>query len=139
MQTRLNPYISFRDEARAAMTFYQEVFGGDLAIDTFGEFSTTNEPAEKAKVMHAMLSTPGGLVLMAADTPAGMTYAPGENFSISLSGDDEAELSGFYDRLSPGGTVIEPLATAPWGDRFGMLRDRFGVTWLVNIAATRAE
>jgi PhnB protein len=139
MQTRLNPYISFRDEARAAMTFYQTVFGGELAIDTFGEAHATDDPADQDKVMHSMLSTPGGLLLMAADTPSAMTFTPGDAFSISLSGDDDPELSSFFEQLVPGGTVLEPLATAPWGDRFGMLRDRFGVTWLVNITKPATE
>lgn len=139
MQTRLNPYISFHDEARAAMTFYQTVFGGELAIDTFGQANASDDPADQDKVMHSMLSTPGGLLLMAADTPASLPFTPGDAFSISLSGDNDAELSSLYDQLVQGGTVLEPLATAPWGDRFGMLRDRFGVTWLVNITKAAAE
>jgi PhnB protein len=139
MQTRLNPYISFHDEARAAMTFYQTVFGGELAIDTFGQANASDDPADQDKVMHSMLSTPGGLLLMAADTPASQPFTPGDAFSISLSGDNDAELSSLYDQLVQGATVLEPLATAPWGDRFGMLRDRFGVTWLVNITKAAAE
>lgn len=139
MQTRLNPYISFHDEARAAMTFYQTVFGGELAIDTFGQANASDDPADQDKVMHSMLSTPGGLLLMAADTPASLPFMPGDAFSISLSGDNDPELSSLYDQLVQGGTVLEPLATAPWGDRFGMLRDRFGVTWLVNITKAAAE
>jgi PhnB protein len=131
--TQLNPYLSFRDTAREAMDFYQSVFGGELTRSTFAEFQATDDPAEQDKIMHSMLTTPGGQVLMASDTPNRMDYTPGNNYSISLSGDDEAELRGYWDKLSAGGTVAMPLDKAPWGDTFGMCTDRFGVSWLVNI------
>lgn len=136
MPTRLNPYLGFRDTARPAMEFYRSVFGGELTISTFGDFQASDDPAEEDKVMHSQLETPGGLVLMAADTPNSMPYTPGDAFSVSLSGgpDADAELRGYWERLSDGGRVLEPLATAPWGDAFGMVTDRFGTTWLVNIA-----
>lgn len=140
MPVRLNPYLGFRDTAREAMEFYQSVFGGDLTVSTFGDFQAGDDPAEKDKVMHSQLETPNGLVLMAADTPNAMAYTPGDNFSVSLSGgaDADAELRGYWDKLADGGTVVEPLATAPWGDAFGMLTDKHGVTWLVNIAGDAA-
>ncbi len=136
MTTRLNPYLGFRDTARQAMDFYQSVFGGELTRSTFGEFHASDDPAEQEKIMHSMLSTDGGLVLMAADTPNSMEYTPGNNHSVSLSGEDEAELRGYWEKLSAGGTVTVPLEPAPWGDSFGMCVDQFGVTWLVNIAGT---
>lgn len=135
MSVQLNPYLNFRDNAREAMQFYQSVFGGELTTATFGESHASDDPAEQDKIMHALLTAPGGLVLMASDTPNHMEYKPGSNFSISLSGEDEATLRGYWDKLSDGGTVAMPLAKAPWGDTFGMCTDRFGVQWLVNIAA----
>ncbi len=84
--------------------------------------------------MHSMLTTGGGMVLMASDTPNSMGYTPGTNYSVSLSGDDEAELRGWWTGLSDGATITMPLEQAPWGDSFGMLIDRFGVAWMVNIA-----
>lgn len=137
MTTRLNPYLGFRDNARAAMDFYQSVFGGELTRSTFAEFHASEDPAEQDKVMHSTLVTDTGLVLMAADTPNRMDYSPGSNtHSVSLSGDaaDEAELRGYWEKLSDGGTALAPLEQAPWGDTFGMCVDKFGVTWLVNIA-----
>ncbi|OFI37967.1 hypothetical protein BIU82_05530 [Arthrobacter sp. SW1] len=136
MATRLNPYLSFRDNARDAITFYESVFGGELTISTFGDFQASQDPAEADKVMHAMLVSDNGLVLMASDTPNGMSYNPGDNISVSLSGEssDEAELRGYWEKLSDGGTVAMPLAPAPWGDIFGMCTDKFGIAWLVNIA-----
>jgi PhnB protein len=132
--TRLNPYLGFRDNAREAMEFYHSVFGGELSTSTFAEYQASEDPAEQDKIMHAMLETDGGLVLMAADTPNAMPYTPGDNFSISLSGEDETELRGYWDRLTDGGTIVMPLEKAPWGDLFGMCADRFGVSWLVNVA-----
>ncbi len=134
MTVRLNPYLSFRDNAREAMTFYQSVFGGELTVSTFGDFNASHDPADQDKVMHSMLEAPNGMLLMAADTPNRMEYQPGGSITISLSGDDEAELRGYYEKLSADGTVMMPLEKAPWGDHFGMCTDRFGVNWMVNIS-----
>ena len=134
MSTKLNPYLGFRDTAKEAMEFYQSVFGGELTLSTFVEFQASEYPAEQGKIMHAMLVTESGLTLMAADTPNSMGYTAGDNFSVSLSGTDEAELRRFWDGLSAGGTIAMPLERAPWGDTFGMCADKFGVNWLVNIA-----
>mgnify|MGYP006199430323 CR=1 FL=1 len=91
MGTRLNPYLSFRDSAREAMEFYHSVFGGKLTTNTFAEFHASEDPAEQDKIMHSLLETDGGLVIMAADTPNSMELTPGSNFAVSLSGEDEAE------------------------------------------------
>lgn len=134
MGVQLNPYLSFRDNAREALGFYQSVFGGELTTSTFGEFHASDDPAEQDKIMHGQLTAGNGMVLMAADTPNRMEYRPGNNFSVSLSGDDESLLRGYWDKLSQGGTVAMPLEKAPWGDTFGMCTDRFGIQWLVNIS-----
>ena len=87
-------------------------------------------------IMHGQLETPGGLALMGADTPSSMELSEGSNITISLSGDDESELRGFWDKLAEGGNVTMPLEVAPWGAAFGQLTDRFGVSWMVNIAGS---
>lgn len=136
----LNPYLNFRDQAREAMTFYDAVFGGDLAVSTFRDFGMEDVPEqERDLVMHAQLTTPAGFTLMASDVPSHMDYSAGTNaFSVSLSGgaDDEDSLRGYWLKLSEGATILQPLETAPWGDSFGMLRDRFGVNWVVNISGS---
>lgn len=138
MPTRLNPLISFKDNARQAMEFYKTVFGGQLMMATFKEFHASEDPSEGDKIMHAMLEAANGLTLMAADTPNSMQYSSGTSISISLSGENEAELRGYWDKLAAGGTIAMPLEKAPWGDTFGMLTDKFGIQWLVNIAGQRA-
>lgn len=139
MPTILNPYISFRDNAREALNFYQQVFGGELTLSTFGDFQASEDPAEAEKIMHGMLTTAQGLVLMGADTPNSMEYHQGSAISISLSGDDEVELRGYYEKLSTdGGSVTVPMEKSPWGDIFGMCTDRYGVAWLVNVNTSQA-
>ena len=133
MATQLNPYLNFRDQAREAMEFYQSVFGGELTTNTFAEFHASDDPAEADKLMHAQLQTPSGLTLMAADTPNSMELSSGNNYHLSLSGDDEATMRGYFEQLSDGGRTIMPLEPAPWGDTFGMCVDRYGVSWMVDI------
>ena len=139
MTTRLNPYLNFRDTTREAMEFYHSVFGGELTMSTFAELHASDDPAEQDKIMHSQLVTEQGLTLMAADTPNSMDYTTGTNFAVSLSGEDEGELRGYWDKLSDGATVTMPLDKAAWGDIFGMCTDRFGISWLVNIAGEHQE
>lgn len=138
MQSNLNPYLSFRDNAREAMEFYQTVFGGKLDMLTFKEYHASQDPGEDNKIMHALLTADNGIVFMASDTPNNMEYRTGTNMSMALSGDNETELRGYYEKLSAGGTTGMPLEKAPWGDMFGMFTDKFGVSWLVNISGQRA-
>ncbi|HEX5561567.1 MAG TPA: VOC family protein [Nocardioidaceae bacterium] len=135
MSVVLNPYLSFRDNARAAMEFYQSVFGGELTVSTFAELGGAQDPSEADLVMHAQLSTEH-LTLMGSDTPSRMELPERSSISVSLSGDDDATLRGYWDRLCEDGTVSMPLEKAPWGDSFGMCTDRFGTAWLVNISGS---
>jgi len=136
MASRLNPYVTFAGNAREAMSFYRDVFGGELTINTFGEYGT-DDPALADKTMHAQLETSQGFTLMASDTAPGMEHSPGNNIAVSLSGEDDGELRGFWDKLSDGGTVVMPLEKQMWGDEFGMCVDRFGISWMVNIGQPR--
>lgn len=138
MQIKLNPYLSFRNNAREAVEFYNSIFGGKLTLSTFKEYHVSQDPSEDDKIMHAQLEAENGITLMAADTPNVMEYQPGTNISMSLSGDNEAELKTYFEKLSAGGTVAQPLEQAPWGDSFGMLIDKFGIHWMVNIAGKKA-
>lgn len=133
MTTRLNPYVSFGDNAREAMTFYQQVLGGTLDLHTFGEYGASDEPFADL-VMHAVLETEDGLTLMGSDSPPGMSRTVGNNITISLSGDDDDLLRSRFHGLAEGGTIDVPLDKQMWGDVFGQLTDRFGIGWLVNIS-----
>ena len=131
MASRLNPYLNFNGNTREAMEFYKDVFGGELVVSTFGQYGGPDEI--KDNVMHAMLESPDGFTLMASDPPPHAEVEAGTNFSISLSGDDDAKLRGYWDKLSAGGTIGQPLEKQMWGDTFGQCVDKFGISWLVNI------
>lgn len=136
MATVLNPYLSFRNSTRQAMEFYKAALGGELHMSTFGEGGMSEDASQKNLIMHAQLNAPNSMTLMASDTPESMG-PPTPNGSISLSGDDEKALRGYWDKLSAGANIIMPLEKAPWGDTFGMLKDKFGVQWMVNIAGAK--
>ena len=133
MTSRLNPYLSFRNNAREAMEFYRSVFGGELEINTFGEYGGAPEGLSDDGVMHALLKTDSDFVLMASDTPPDNEVTPGSAISISLSGTDGDELRGYWEKLSADGTVTIPFEKQMWGDEFGMCIDRFGVPWMVDV------
>lgn len=134
---RLNPYLGFKDNAREAMEFYKSIFGGELQIDTSGENKMSHSPEDDNKVMHAMLEGDNGIVFMASDAPSDMPLDKGSQISMSLSGDDQEILQGYWDKLSSDGTITMPLEQAPWGDKFGMLTDKFGINWMVNITGKK--
>ncbi len=138
MPTRLNPYLSFSDNARQAMEFYQTVFGGKLTMSTFKDYHASQDPSEDDKIMHSELEAENGIYFMGSDTPNRMgQHQPGTTMSMSLSGENEAELRGYFEKLAVGGTITVPLEKAPWGDTFGMVKDKFGVEWLVNVNSPR--
>lgn len=134
MPVKLNSYIGFKDNAKEAMEFYKSVFGGELFMDTFENYAD-NMPVEeedKDKIMHAYLKGDNGVELMAADTPKGMEYQEGSRISLALNGDDEATLREYWDKLSEGGEITMPFEKSPWGSTFGMLTDKFGVSWMID-------
>ena len=138
MTANLNPHLNFRGTAREALSFYQSVFGGEQRVSTFRDYGMPVAEGEEDLLMHGQLQGPNAPLLMVSDVPSHMTYTPGENtFSVSLSGDDETLLTRWWNALSEGAEVAQPLEKAPWGDSFGMLTDRFGVSWLINIAGSR--
>ena len=134
MHSNLNPYLNFRDNTRQAMEFYHTVFGGKLVMNTFKEFGVSLDPSEENKIMHSMVEAENGIVFMAADTPNYLLYTQGTDMHLSLSGDNEAELRGYFEKLAVGGVIVQPLVAAPWGDTFGAVNDKFGVKWMVNIS-----
>lgn len=132
--TILNPYLSFNGNARTAMEFYRGVFGGELEVMTFAGMEGMGiDPDEVDLAMHAQLTTAEGLTLMASDTPRKMNWREPVGMQVSVSGDDEATLRGYWDALADGATVTMPLGPPPWGGLFGMLKDQFGVEWMVSI------
>lgn len=135
MQTILNPYLGFKDNAREAMEFYKTIFGGTLELNTFKDSHASSDPSEDNLIMHAALHGNNNISFMASDTPHHMEYKPGTTFSMSLTGDNKDELTQYFNKLSEGGTITQPLTLAPWGDTFGMITDKFDIQWMVSIAS----
>ena len=134
MKSKLNPYISFDGNAREAMEFYKSVFGGELKLSSFAEMGGAPEGIDPSKIMHAVLTADNDITIMAADTATGMReFVAGTNISLSLSGDNEQELTDYYNKLADGGKIESPLKKESWGDTFGMCIDKFGTFWMINI------
>ena len=136
----LNPYLTFDGNAREAIEFYKDVFGGELNVMTFGDMGATEHEGaalDANGVMHAQLTTDQGFTLMASDNPPGVTGVT-PNGHISLSGDEGDLLRGYFDKLVRRRHRRRPAREALWGDEFGQVKDRFGVNWLVNIAGASA-
>lgn len=133
---KLNSYVNFNGDAREAVEFYKSIFGGEVYSDTFRSFASDEMPVAEQyldKIMHAYLKGDNGIELMASDTPSSIEYQDGARITLTLNGDDDALLRGYWDKLADGGTVTMPLDKAPWGDVFGMVTDKFGVCQMVDI------
>lgn len=137
MTSRLNPYLNFNGNARQALEFYADVFGGDLALSTYADFGRKEAP-DADRIMHGALETDAGYMIMAADIPSDGEFHPAVGFSVSLSGDDADTLRGYWEKLSASGTTTMPMQKQIWGDEFGMCTDKFGISWLVDIADPEA-
>lgn len=130
MSQQFNPYITFNGTCAEAMAFYADALGGEPRVMTFRQSGMDFDG-----VMHAALETPQGFHLFASDHVEGMgDYQPGNNVQLSLSGDDEDALRGYWDALSASGQVTMPLEPQMWGDTYGQFVDKYGITWHVNIA-----
>ncbi|GAB2471559.1 VOC family protein [Xylanimonas ulmi] len=137
---KLNPYLSFKDNARQALEFYQAALGGELDIMTFGDMPDMPgvPEGERTLVMHGQLETPSGLTLMAADAGTMMPHVPATaGVTVALTGglDDLDYITGVYAALSDGASDVLPFEVAPWGDHYGQLTDKFGVSWMFDAGA----
>ncbi len=129
MQTKLNAYLNFNGNCQEAMEFYKSVFGGTLVMTNYLDGGMSQTADDEKLIMHAMLEAENGITFMASDGGS----ATESSVHLSLSGDNKVELTDYFTKLSEGGTIREPLVEAPWGDTFGMLTDKYGTNWMVNI------
>ncbi|MCX5519778.1 VOC family protein [Kaistia defluvii] len=127
-------HINFRGEARPALSFYQSVFGGDLVLLTHAQIYGTTDPAEADRVGWGRVVSKDGFVIMAYDVPTSRAYDPGQSpFFISISGNASDEIITYWDRLKLDGEILQDLAPAGWSPLYGMLKDRFGITWVLDV------
>jgi len=137
MANKLNPYLTFVGKARSVMDFYKSVFGGELTLQTFKEMHAAKSPEQEELIMHGQLITKDGMTLMASDDPESENES--KNVSIAVSGEDKVTLRAYWDKLVDGATILVPFETAQWGDTFGMLTDKFGVRWMVNVSKSKTK
>ncbi|CAG7642039.1 hypothetical protein PAESOLCIP111_04297 [Paenibacillus solanacearum] len=139
MTIRLNPYLNFDGNTREAVLFYEKALRGQLlSLTTFGDMpADPNYPlpeGAKDRVMHALLKVGEG-ELMFSDTFPGMPHQPGDTVTIALHPSEESEARGIFAALEDGGHVVMPLQKTEWSPLYGMLKDKFGVIFQVNVAA----
>jgi len=143
-------HLNFRGDARAALEFYQSVFGGELVVATYTDFGAPKDTPDADKVVFGQVAAENGFRVMAYDVPGteqsarptepstrrenGVTITQ-DPFFISLRGESVDEITGYWEKLSEGPTIVEPLASSQWSPLFGMLTDRFGITWVVDVVA----
>lgn len=132
----LTPYLSFNGNCREAMNFYKDVFGGKLEVMTWGDGppeacgGPENRERLKDKVMHGCL-TSGSLTIMASDTPQGELNV-GDNIQLCVNCESDSEIDKLFKELGDGGKTIMPLDNTFWGARFGVVVDKFGISWMLN-------
>lgn len=145
-------HLNFRGDARAALEFYQSVFGGHLTVVAYGDFGMPKELPDADKVVFGQVTADNGFRIMAYDVPSqapaaapvaatnrenGMTLT-GERFFVSVRGETADEVSALWDKLADGAEIIEKFGPSQWAPGFGMLTDRFGVTWTLDVAVAYA-
>ncbi|WP_029895180.1 VOC family protein [Nocardia brasiliensis] len=136
MSVTTTTHLNFRGDARAALEFYQSVFGGHLAVVTYKDAGNVEDESAADQVMWGQVLAENGFHVMAYDVPARMDYDQGANsFFVSLRGESVEEITGYWETLRADATVVVPLGPAGWAPAYGMLRDRFGVVWVLDVVS----
>ncbi len=136
MAVKTVAHLNFRGQAREALSFYASVFGGDVVIVTHAQAYDTLDASEADLVSWGQVASAEGFAIMAFDVPRAMPFNPGEiPFFVSVRGADADEISAYWAKLSEGATILQPLAASGWAKLYGMARDKFGVTWVLDVPA----
>jgi PhnB protein len=136
MTVTVTPHVNFRGDARAALEFYQAATGGSLTVVTYKDLGSVQQPEEADQVMWGQVATGSGFTIMAFDVPASREFSRGdESFFVAMRGTDAGEITPVWEKLSEGAAIIQPLGPAAWGaPLYGMLKDKFGITWVIDVA-----
>jgi PhnB protein len=136
MSIKVSNHLNFRGDARAALEFYQSVFGGELVVITYADAHNVQDPAEADQIMWGQVTADNGFRVMAYDVPSATEWNRGENpFFVSVRGNTDEEISGYWRGLAEGATIVQDLAPAGWATLYGMLEDRFGIVWVLDVVA----
>ncbi|MEU1607047.1 VOC family protein [Micromonospora matsumotoense] len=145
-------HLNFRGDARAALEFYRSVFGGRSTVVSYGDLGMPKDLPDADRVVFGQVTADNGFAIMAYDVPGGApaaaaptattrengTTLTGERFFVSVRGDNAEEVGALWRRLAEGAHLIEEYGPSPWAPGFGMLTDRFGVTWVLDVATPYA-
>jgi PhnB protein len=140
MSVQAVTHLNFRGQARAALAFYHAVFGGQVMLATYQDFGAVPDGTPADGIIWGQVVSDSGMRIMAYDVQAGQAWHPGENaFYVSLRGDSVEEITTLWTDLADGGSILHPLGPAKWSPLYGMLKDRFGVTWVLDVAPDAAH
>jgi PhnB protein len=132
-------HINLRGNARQALEFYQSVFGGQIALVTYKDAGNVQDPSDADHIMWGQVDADNGFRVMAYDVPAATPWNQGENaYFVSLRGDAAEEVAAQWKKLANGATIMRPLEPAQWSPLYGMLKDKFGVVWVLDVVAPYA-
>ena len=135
MTLAVTPHLNFAGQARTALDFYAQVFGGELTVMTYGAMGQAQHANSPDEVIWGQVANDDGFRIMAYDVQAGRDYDAGTNaFFVSVRGTSSEEVRARWDALAEGATILQPIGPAPWSAAYGMLTDRFGITWIVDVA-----
>lgn len=133
-------HLNFRGDARAALAFYQTVFGGDQMLISYADAHSVHDPMEADQIMWGQVVAENGFRIMAYDVPSATAFDAGEiPFFVSVRGEDVEEIAGYWAKLCEGSTIIRPLEPAGWAALYGMVKDRFGVTWVLDVVSADGQ
>lgn len=134
MSVQVVPHLNFRGEARAALEFYQIVFGGNLRIVMYEDLGNVQEPGDAKLVMWGQVMADSGFKVMAFDATAKLPFDKGQNaFYVAARFDTKEDATTCWEKLVSGASVRQALGPAPWGPMYGMLQDKFGVVWVLDV------
>jgi PhnB protein len=134
MSVTTTAHLNFRGQAREALEFYRSVFGGEIALVTYRDAHSVKDPAEADQIMWGQVQAASGFHVMAYDVPSALAYDQGERpFFLSARATGTEELTGYWKALLDGATVLQDLGPSGWAPAYGMLKDRYGVTWVLDV------
>ncbi|HEV7277178.1 MAG TPA: VOC family protein [Devosiaceae bacterium] len=140
MTIKTTTHLNFRGQARAALDFYRSVFDGQQVLVTYKDAGAVQDPAEAEQIMWGQVASEAGFSVMAYDVPSRLAYDAGEiPVFVSVRGDQADEIRGYWAKLSENATIVQDLAPAGWSPLYGMLRDKFGVTWVLDQASAEGQ
>lgn len=140
MSVRAVTHLNFRGNARQALAFYQSVFGGNVTVVTYQDLGDVQDPSETNQVAWGEVAAESGFRIMAYDVQVRKPWNQGENaFYVALRVETDEEITAYWEKLVAGATILQELAPAQWGPMYGMLKDQFGVTWVMDVVSQWAD